>query len=82
MAELESACCSPAAQQTCCEPDAKAACCGSEGGTCGCAAAESEPDVREAVREPYASHRVHERAGEIVRASKPLLGEDPLTAPS
>jgi arsenite methyltransferase len=45
-------CCAPEQQVTCCEPSAKADCCGHEGG-CGCAA--GTPDVRETVRERYAS---------------------------
>ncbi len=30
MAELENACCTPAAQATCCEPSDKATCCGED----------------------------------------------------
>ena len=56
MAELENACCPPAAQTTCCEPSDKATCCGeghSDG--CGCAADTTPAEqVRETVRERYA----------------------------
>ena len=39
MAELNTECCTPAAQEACCEPDAKASCCGEQHTTgCGCAA--------------------------------------------
>jgi arsenite methyltransferase len=51
-----SACCSPAAQETCCDPGEKGACCGS-GGSCGCSAGsgEASEDIREQVRQRYAS---------------------------
>ena len=49
-------CCAPEAQATCCEPSAKAECCG-QGEGCGCAAGEPAGDVRERVRERYASGR-------------------------
>jgi len=58
MAELNAACCPPAARSTCCEPSQKDACCGTSaaGGTCGCAAGESDTtDIRETVRERYAA---------------------------
>lgn len=64
MAELitdSSACCAPAAQAVCCEPAEKAACCGTaaRGGSCGCAEglSPSEPsdDIRELVRDRYAT---------------------------
>jgi arsenite methyltransferase len=64
MADLENACCTPAAQATCCEPAAKADCCGdSHGSGCGCSAgASTDPgatataeQVRETVREKYAA---------------------------
>jgi arsenite methyltransferase len=59
MAELESQCCTPAAQETCCEPDDKAACCGgSHRNGCGCAAGpvpSTVVEVRETVREKYAA---------------------------
>jgi SAM-dependent methyltransferase len=60
MAELEtvSTCCAPAVQETCCEPEDKGACCATAatGGSCGCSAgAPAAQDVREAVRERYAS---------------------------
>lgn len=39
MAELNTECCTPVAQETCCEPSAKASCCGeSHGDGCGCSA--------------------------------------------
>src|SRR3954449_7010537 len=55
MAEVTD-CCTPAAQATCCEPSAKASCCGTSaaGGSCGCSAGGSD-DIRETVRERYAS---------------------------
>jgi hypothetical protein len=38
MAELDTGCCTPAAQATCCEPEDKAACCGdTHADGCGCA---------------------------------------------
>ena len=58
MAEVNAACCSPAAQSTCCEPAAKDACCGTgaAGETCGCAAgAVGSTDIRGTVRERYAA---------------------------
>jgi arsenite methyltransferase len=56
MAEV-AACCSSEARSSCCEPSEKASCCDSMAhaeGTCGCAAG-AETDVREAVRERYAT---------------------------
>jgi arsenite methyltransferase len=55
-----SACCSPAAQENCCDPGDKDACCASSagGGSCGCSAGSAEAsqdDIREQVRERYAS---------------------------
>jgi SAM-dependent methyltransferase len=65
MAELSSdtaSCCAPAVQVSCCEPSAKDACCAASaaGGSCGCSAGqtpqnEPEPDIREVVRERYAT---------------------------
>jgi SAM-dependent methyltransferase len=59
MAELDTACCTPAIQATCCEPDQKAACCGESHATgCGCAAGTTTATterVRETVREKYAA---------------------------
>ena len=68
MAELETTCCSPAAQASCCEPSAKAECCGeSHGEGCGCAAGDpvigTVADVREAVREKYAAAAVAAASG-------------------
>jgi ubiquinone/menaquinone biosynthesis C-methylase UbiE len=60
MAELETTCCSPAAQETCCEPERKADCCGNahEAG-CGCSAGQTQSagaeDIRERVRARYAA---------------------------
>ena len=50
-------CCPPAAQEACCEATDKAACCdaGAAGQACDCAAGAGSGDVREAVRERYAS---------------------------
>jgi arsenite methyltransferase len=64
MAELENACCAPAAKATCCGPEDKAECCGdSHGSGCGCSAGPSTvpgatataEQVRETVRAKYAS---------------------------
>lgn len=68
MAELETACCSPAAQVSCCEPSAKAECCGeTHGEGCGCAAGTpvtaTVADIREAVREKYAAAAVAAASG-------------------
>jgi ubiquinone/menaquinone biosynthesis C-methylase UbiE len=63
MAELDTDCCTPAAQATCCEPEDKAACCG-HGEGCGCSAgadvsrpagASHVEQVRETVRARYAA---------------------------
>jgi arsenite methyltransferase len=61
-----SACCSTQAQAACCEPSEKSSCCGdaAAGGSCGCSAgqdagttasATGSEDIRETVREKYAS---------------------------
>ncbi len=87
MAELETSCCTPAAQATCCEPDAKATCCGeTHGAGCGCAAGQPAPDsvpvatvsgvrgvrgVRETVREKYAAAAVAAAAGSGAACSSP-----------
>ena len=64
MAELETTCCTPDAQNSCCEPEAKTACCDSQHPTgCGCSAGGAEISrasasttaVRETVREKYAA---------------------------
>ena len=65
MAELNEACCTPAARDTCCEPAEKDACCGgSHGDGCGCSAGvslasissvDTTDQVRESVREKYAA---------------------------
>jgi arsenite methyltransferase len=51
-----SACCAPTQQATCCAPSEKADCCG-HGESCGCSAgaAAVETDVREQVRQRYAT---------------------------
>jgi arsenite methyltransferase len=60
MAELNTAptssCCSTDVQATCCQPSDKDACCGGSaaGGSCGCSAGQPQ-DVRESVRERYAT---------------------------
>jgi arsenite methyltransferase len=73
MAELENACCTPAAQSTCCAPDDKAPCCGDIHGSPGCGCAEgaatrtiteSAEGVRETVREKYAAAARAAAAGE------------------
>ena len=88
MAELETAtCCSPAAQETCCEPEAKSECCGdAHGDGCGCSAGKalpSEPeDVREAVRERYASAAVAvNHAAEQAEAKPASCGCGPVILP-
>ncbi len=65
MAELDTGCCTPAAQAQCCEPEDKAVCCGSRGDGCGCAAGESAStqEIRETVREKYAAAAVAARSG-------------------
>jgi SAM-dependent methyltransferase len=64
MAELTtdiSTCCTPEDQAACCEPAEKSACCGTAatGGSCGCAgsvsASETTEDIRELVRDRYAT---------------------------
>ncbi|HEY2656967.1 MAG TPA: arsenite methyltransferase [Solirubrobacteraceae bacterium] len=66
MADLNTECCTPAAQETCCEPSAKASCCGdAHSSECGCSAGSPHPStvtatatvdqVREVVREKYAA---------------------------
>ena len=65
MAELNTECCTPTAQQTCCEPEQKASCCAEQHAAgCGCAAGAEPPstagtvashrDIRETVRAKYA----------------------------
>jgi arsenite methyltransferase len=71
MADVTTSCCSTEAQASCCAPEAKDACCGTnaEGGACGCAAGSG--DIREAVRERYASaaRRAAEAPGAAVLVS-------------
>jgi arsenite methyltransferase len=62
MAELTtseplSSCCAPQAQAECCAPSAKESCCAANaaGQSCGCAAGQAQGDIREVVREKYAS---------------------------
>jgi arsenite methyltransferase len=64
MAELENPCCTPAARTSCCDPSEKAACCDeSHADGCGCDAGQAAgpparaalADVRETVREKYAT---------------------------
>ena len=66
MAELNTECCTPAAQEACCEPSEKASCCGeSHGDGCGCSAGSVQASattatatveqVRETVRRKYAA---------------------------
>ena len=64
MAELTtdiSNCCAPADQAVCCDPAEKSGCCGTAatGGSCGCAggvsASETTEDIRELVRDRYAT---------------------------
>ncbi len=89
MAELNTACCTPSAQQTCCEPDAKASCCGDSNAIgCGCAAgaepaltvadAASDGDIRETVRQKYAEAARLAASGEFpqARAVESTSGRD------
>jgi len=66
MAELNTACCTPASRETCCDPSEKASCCDESRTTgCGCsagsitapstAATVTVEQVRETVREKYAA---------------------------
>jgi arsenite methyltransferase len=78
MAELESRCCTPAAQATCCEPAEKASCCGdSHGASCGCAAgaggvvSATALQVRETVREKYAAAARAAAAGSAAGCCSP-----------
>jgi arsenite methyltransferase len=59
MAELETGCCNPSAQQTCCEAQDRSECCGADQAICGCDAGDrreptSVAQVRELVRQKYA----------------------------
>jgi arsenite methyltransferase len=61
MAELDQSCCSPRTEATCCEPADKAECCGTQPGDgCGCGAStqDASGDIREIVREKYATYAV------------------------
>ena len=80
MAELENACCAPAAQATCCEPEDKADCCGDRHSSgCGCSAGASTvpgatatvEQVRETVREKYAAAAQAASAGSSRRMLQP-----------
>ena len=78
MAELNTDCCTPAAQETCCEPDAKASCCGdSQATSCGCAAGAetvlvgsdaTRGGIRETVRAKYAEAARLAAGGEFPQA--------------
>jgi arsenite methyltransferase len=70
MAELStSSCCDTATQASCCEPGAKSECCdpaAHAAGSCGCSAAQQEPDadeLRETVRAKYAAAALAAGAG-------------------
>ena len=74
MAQLNTACCTPAAQETCCEPSEKASCCGaSHDDGCGCSAGSVQTptitatatvaQVRETVRERYAAAAIAAASG-------------------
>ena len=80
MAELENACCAPAAQATCCEPEDKTECCGDRHGSgCGCSAGASTvpgatatvEQVRETVREKYAAAAQAASAGAAAGCCSP-----------
>ena len=74
MAELDTACCMPEAQETCCEPHEETECCRS-GRACGCGAAIEPAAIREAVRERYvaAARAVAERAARRRAGAEVLL---------
>ena len=61
--EADTACCSPQAHGSCCEPEAKGECCEAdhEAGTCGCDSGRE--DVRDRVRERYATAAVAASTG-------------------
>ncbi|MBV9364732.1 MAG: arsenite methyltransferase [Solirubrobacterales bacterium] len=74
MAELNTECCAPIAQETCCEPSQQTSCCGeAQGAGCGCTAGSRQASaavataaveqVREAVRERYAVAATASAAG-------------------
>ena len=74
MAELNTECCTPVAQEKCCEPSEKASCCGeSHGDSCGCSAGSvpastttataTVEQVRETVRQKYAAAATVAAAG-------------------
>jgi arsenite methyltransferase len=79
VAELNTDCCAPAAQETCCEPSQKESCCGETQTTrCGCAAGTdpsaaagpdgSSQDLRETVRLKYAEAAKAAARGEFRQA--------------
>jgi arsenite methyltransferase len=80
MAELDSDCCTPAAQATCCEPEEKLSCCGgSHSAGCGCAAGATTAtatteQVRETVREKYAAAAMAAAAGRDSDCCSPADG--------
>jgi len=74
MADLNTECCTPDAQETCCEPSEKASCCGeTHHDGCGCsagsvhaltiAATATVEELRETVREKYAAAAVAAASG-------------------
>ena len=80
MAQLENACCAPAAQANCCEPEDKTECCGDRHGSgCGCSAGASTvpgatataEQARETVREKYAAAAQAASAGAAAGCCSP-----------
>ncbi|HYB31213.1 MAG TPA: arsenite methyltransferase [Solirubrobacteraceae bacterium] len=76
MAELNTACCTPTAQESCCEPSEKASCCGeSHTDGCGCPAGSAQDptiaatatveQVRETVRQKYAAAATSAASGAV-----------------
>jgi len=63
MAELETSCCTSAAQSECCEPEAKDGCCAPGSPSCACEAGEGDEAVREQVRRRYAAAALAARDG-------------------
>ena len=79
MAELNTACCAPTAQETCCEPSEKASCCAeTHHAGCGCSAGSADgatlaptatvEQVRETVRDRYSAAARAAARGDFAQA--------------
>jgi arsenite methyltransferase len=79
MAELNTACCTPTAQETCCEPSAKSSCCAeSHAPGCGCAAGTAARDAGASTR-PVESGPVRESVRvRYAEAARALAGSEPV----